>query len=112
MSVALMPNETVSIIRLSGDLSLTEIDNLLRVLTDLLYENQKQVILNMRQVTHVSLGGISRLAERNHKLKSLNGEIKLTGLIPYVANLFKLVGAYSQFDVVSDEEQAVARFES
>ncbi len=35
----------------------------------------------------------------------------MVGLIPYVVNLFKLVGAYSYFDVVSSEEEALARFE-
>jgi len=102
---------TVTVIHLAGELSLTEVDSLLRVLGDLLLENRKQVVLNLKRVTHFSLGGIPKLAEKNRRFQSLDGEIKLVGVAPYVANLFKLVGALSYFDVTSDEEEAVARFE-
>ena len=104
--------ETVTVLRLSGDVSMSDMDALARVLTDLVLENRNKVVLNFRQVTHVSLNAISKLAERNQRYRALGGEIKLVGLIPYVANLFKLVGAFSRFDVLADEDDAVARFES
>ena len=104
--------ETVTVLRLAGDISQADMDALLQVMTDLVLENKNKVILNFRQVKHVSLNAISKLAERNLRFKALGGEIKLVGLIPYVANLFKLVGAFSRFDVVADEDEAVARFES
>ena len=105
-------NETITVLRLSGDVSVSDMDVLLRQMTDLVLENRNKIVLNLRQVKHVSLNAISKLAEKNQRFKALGGEIKLAGLIPYVANLFKLVGAYSSFDVVLDEEEAVARFES
>ncbi len=105
-------NETVTVLRLSGDISPSDMDALVRTMTDLVLENKNKVVLNFRQVKHVSLNAISKLAERNQRFKALGGEIKLVGLIPYVANLFKLVGAYSHFDVVLDEDEAVARFET
>ena len=77
---------------------------LVQVLTDLVLENKNKVVLNFRQVKHVSLNAISMLVERNLRFRALGGELKLVGLIPYVGNLFKLVGAFSQFDVVGDEE--------
>jgi anti-anti-sigma regulatory factor len=70
------------------------------------------VVLNFRRVRHVSLNAIALLADRNRRFRDMGGEIKLASLIPYVANLFKLVGAFSVFDVVSDEDEAAARFES
>ena len=104
--------ETVTVLRLAGDIGLGEMDALLGSMTDLVLENKNKVVLNFRQVKHVSLNAISKLAERNQRFKALGGEIKLVGLIPYVGNLFKLVGAYSNFDVVYDEDEAVARFDS
>ena len=106
------PTETVTVLRLAGDINPNDMDALIQVLTDLVLENKNKVVLNFRQVKHVSLNAISKLAERNQRFKALGGELKLAGLIPYVANLFKLVGAYSNFDVVADEDDAVARFES
>ena len=105
-------NETITVLRLSGDISVPDMEALLSHLTDLVLGNKNKVVLNFRQVKHISLDAISKLAERNLRFRGLGGEIKLVGLIPYVANLFKLVGAYSNFDVVVDEEEAVTRFGS
>lgn len=110
MAVSTNPG-TVTVMRLSGDIGLSEMNDLIRVLNGLALENKSQVVLNLRQVKHVSLNAIPKLADRNERFKGLGGEIKLVGVIPYVANLFKLVGAFSGFDVVLDEEEAVARFE-
>lgn len=111
MAVELSPEETVTVLRLAGDLSLGDMDGIAGVLTEMSVKGKTRVILNFRQVNHVALGGISKLAERNFRLRSLGGEIKLVALAPYVANLFKLVGAYGYFDVVTNEDLALARFE-
>ncbi len=105
-------NETITVLRLSGDIGVSDMEALLRKMTDLVLGNKNKAVLNFRQVKHISLNAISKLAERNQRFRALGGEVKLAGLTPYVANLFKLVGAYSGFDVVLDEEEAVARFES
>jgi len=104
------PEETVDVIRLHGDLNQAEMNDLLMVLTGCLVEGRHKVVLNFRDVTHISIDGVSRLAERQQIYEALRGEIKLVGIVPYIANLFKLVGAYSHFDVASNEEEAMARF--
>jgi len=108
------PAETasVSVIRLSGELGASEMESLSRALTSLLAENRRRIVVNFRNVRHVSLGGIARLAERNIRFRALGGEVKLSGVTPYVANLFNLVGAYTSFDISPTEEEAVKRFES
>jgi anti-sigma B factor antagonist len=103
--------DTVTVLRLAGDISVTEMDSLLHVLTDLVLRNKNKVVLNFRKVNHISLNAISKLTERNLRFRALGGDIKLAGLIPYVTNLFKLVGAYSRFDQFVDEDDAVTRFE-
>ncbi len=112
MAVALEPEETVTVLRLAGDLSLQDMDGLIRVLSDLSIKGKTKVILNFRQVNHVALDGISKLTEKHFRLRGLGGEIKLVAVAPYVANLFKLVGAFGYFDMVSNEDLAVARFEN
>ncbi|HVZ80460.1 MAG TPA: STAS domain-containing protein [bacterium] len=104
--------DTVTVLRLSGDLGLSDMEDLVRVLNSLVLENKCRVVLNFRRVRHVSLSAIALLADRNRRFRDLGGDIKLTSLIPYVANLFKLVGAFSVFDIVTDEDEAAARFES
>lgn len=109
---ALAPPSSVSVIRLTGELGASEMDSLSRALTGLLVDNRCRVVLNLNGVSHVSLGGIAKLAERNIRFKSVGGEVKLSSLKPYVANLFNLVGANTSFDITATEEEAVARFEN
>ena len=109
-STAVAAPPSVSVIRLTGELGAVEMDSLARALTSLLAENRRRIVLNFRGVTHVSLGGIAKLAERNLRFRSLGGEVKLASITPYVSNLFNLVGAYSSFDIHATEEEAVTRF--
>jgi anti-anti-sigma factor len=102
--------ETVSVLRLAGDIGPSEMDPILRELTLLVLENKNKVVLNFRQVRHISFPAIAKLERRKDRFRSLGGDVKLVGLIPYVENLFKLVGAFSRFDVAADEEEAVCRF--
>ena len=110
MAISISPNETVTVLRLSGNIGPEEMDALACILMDMVLENKTRVILNFHHVKHIALNAISKLADRNQRFRALGGEIKLVGLIPYVSNLFKLVGAYSQFDVLAYEEEAAARF--
>ena len=114
MVVSLLPTEldTVTVLRLSGDIDVQDMDELLEAMTQLVLQSQTRVVLNFRQVKHISLKAVSKLVQRNLRFRGLGADTKLVGLSPYVANLFKLVGAFSQFDVASDEEVAVARFGS
>jgi anti-sigma B factor antagonist len=106
------PMPSVSVIRLTGEMGEVETDSLSRALSSLLADNRRRIVLNFCGVSHVSLGGIAKLAERNLRFKSLGGEVKLASLSPYVANLFNLVGAHSSFDITATEEEAVDRFEN
>ena len=112
MAIALNNTETVTVLRLAGDIGNSEMDALLSVMNDMVLQNRSEVVLNFGHVNHISLNAISVLAGRKQRFQALGGDIKIVGLIPYVANLFKLVGAFSYFDVLSSEEEAVLRFES
>jgi anti-sigma B factor antagonist len=109
---AFAPPSSVSVIRLTGELGVSEMDSLSRALNGLLSDDRRRIVLNFNGVSHVSLGGIAKLAERNLRFKSVGGELKLTSLKPYVENLFNLVGANTSFDITATEEEAVARFEN
>ncbi len=112
MAVALNNTESITVLRLAGEIGSSEMDALLGVMNDMVLTNRSEVVLNFSHVSHISLNVISVLAERKQRFQALGGDIKLVGLAPYVANLFKLVGAYSFFDVLASEDEAVNRFES
>ncbi len=111
-TATLAPPASVSVIRLNGEMRDVEVDSLARALSRLLMEGRRQVVLNFAGVTHVSLGGIAKLAERNLRFRSVGGEVKISSPTSYVVNLFNLVGANTSFDITATEEEAVARFEN
>lgn len=100
----------MTVLQLAGEIGSAEVDSLVRTLNDLLIEDKTRVVLDFREVRHITLHGVGRLAERARRFRALGGEIKVSGLSPYVANLFKLVGAYSQFDACATEKEALERF--
>ena len=104
--------DSVTIFRLAGEIGSSEMDAVLRMMNDVVLKNRCEMVLNFAHVNHVALDAISTLAQRKERFRALGGDIKLVGLAPYVANLFKLVGAFSYFEILSNEEEAVARFES
>jgi anti-anti-sigma factor len=108
----LAPAPSVSVIRLNGEMRDVEVDSLSRALSRLLTEGHRRVVLNFHGVTHVSLGGIAKLTERNLRFKSVGGEVKISSPTSYVMNLFNLVGANTSFDITATEEEAVVRFEN
>jgi anti-sigma B factor antagonist len=112
LAIALNNTETVTVLRLAGDIGNNEMDDLLEVMREMVLQQKNQVVLNFSHVNHISLNAISALAERKQRLVAFGGDIKIVGLIPYVANLFKLVGAFSFFEILSNEDEAVYRFES
>ena len=112
MAIALNNTETVTVLRLAGDIGNTEMGDLLGVMNEMVLQSKIQVVLNFSHVNHISLNAISALAGRKQRFQDLGGDIKIVGLIPYVANLFKLVGAFSYFEILSNEDEAVYRFES
>ena len=112
LAIALNNTETVTVLRLAGDIGNTEMGDLLGVMNEMVLQSKIQVVLNFSHVNHISLNAISALAGRKQRFQDLGGDIKIVGLIPYVANLFKLVGAFSYFEILSSEDEAVYRFES
>jgi anti-sigma B factor antagonist len=112
LAIALNNTETVTVLRLAGDIGNSEMGDLLGVMNEMVLQSKIQIVLNFSHVNHISLKAISALAGRKQRFQDLGGDIKIVGLIPYVANLFKLVGAFSFFEILSSEDEAVYRFES
>ena len=67
--------ETVTVLRLAGDIGMSDMDALLSSMTDLVLENKNKVVLNFRQVKHVSLNAISKLANGINALKPWAGKL-------------------------------------
>ncbi len=73
MNATLTPTETAAVLRLAGYISKRDVESILSLLTDMGLKNQNKVVLNFKNVSHVSLEGISLLSEKNMRFRSLGG---------------------------------------
>ena len=70
-----------------------------------------RVVLNLRRAQWTSLKALKWLVGHVKKFRSRDGDLKLAGPNPYLANLLTLTGTQTLFDIHPSVEDAVASFE-
>ncbi|SET24990.1 STAS domain-containing protein [Stigmatella erecta] len=95
---------------LEGELSEQE---LLQVSEDLLRRLQRglrQAVVDFSEVGHVDYRGVKALVARVEGYRRAGGDIKLSGLSPYLAAIFRAAGAHGAFEVYPHMNDARAAF--
>lgn len=104
-------NESITILDLNGKLRLgegcTELHQALRLLVD---KGEKQILLNMANVTHIDSSGLGELVAGYATLKKNEGEIKLLHLTDNVHDLMMMTKLLTVFDVYDSETEAIESF--
>jgi anti-sigma B factor antagonist len=101
----------ITIIDLSGRISLGEGSALLRkTVRDLLENGQNKILLNLGDVNYIDSSGIGELVSGFTAVRSRNGELKLLNLTKKVHDLLQITKLFTVFDVYSDEATAVRSF--
>jgi anti-sigma B factor antagonist len=101
----------ITIVDLSGRISLGEGSALLRkTVRDLLENGQNKILLNLGDVNYIDSSGIGELVSGFTAVRSRNGELKLLNLTKKVHDLLQITKLFTVFDVYSDEATAVRSF--
>ena len=101
----------VTVFDMSGRITLGEGSVQLRdAVRDLLSKGQKQILLNLGDVTYIDSSGIGELVSAFTTVKNQGGELKLLNLTRKVHDLLQITKLYTVFDVKDDEASAVASF--
>lgn len=101
----------ITIVDLSGRISLGEGSALLRkTVRDLLENGQNKILLNLGDVNYIDSSGIGELVSGFTAVRSRNGELKLLNLTKKVHDLLQITKLFTVFDVYSDEGTAVRSF--
>lgn len=102
---------TVTIIDLSGKISLGEGSALLRrTIRELLENGQTRILLNLGDVNYIDSSGIGELVSGFTAVRNRNGELKLLNLTKKVNDLLQLTKLFTVFDVYTDEGTAVRSY--
>ena len=101
----------VTIVDLSGRITLGEASSTLReTVRDLISKGQKNILLNLGDVTYIDSSGIGELVSSYTSVSNQAGKLKLLNLQKKVHDLLQITKLYTVFEVHTDEAAAVRSF--
>lgn len=101
----------VAVVDLSGRVTIGEGDVVLReVVTELLENGQKSILLNMEKVKYMDSAGIGELVACYKRAKEKGGTVKLLNPSGKVYDLLQLTKLEEVFDTFRDEKEALVSF--
>jgi anti-sigma B factor antagonist len=111
MKASIRQAEGVIIVDLSGNIKLGEGSSVLReTVKDLLAKGQKNILLNLAEISYIDSSGIGELVAAFTSVRKQGGELKLLHLTRKVNDLLQITKLYTVFDVKDDEGAALSAF--
>ena len=110
MSVKLTTRQVgdVTVIDVAGRITLGEGSSALRDnLRELVKDNHKNILLNLKDVSYIDSSGIATLIEVLKDSQRLNKKFVLFGLSPAVEDVFRLTHVIRIFQVFQTEQEAL-----
>ena len=113
MQTATRETNGVTIIDVSGRITLGEGNVMLREIVRELVENgKKRILLNLREVQYVDSAGVGELVKTYTTVRHRGGQLKLVDLSKRVQDLLKMTRLYTVFDIEKEEATAIKSFEA
>ncbi len=111
MKVNIRKDGDVSIVDLSGKITIGEGDVVLRdKVTDLLELDERKILLNLEKVSYMDSAGIGELVACYKRAKEKDGTVKLLNPSGKVYDLLQLTKLEEVFETYKDESEAVSSF--
>lgn len=113
MKVSTRQLNEVTIVDLSGQIKLGAGSAALRdTVKDLVEKGQKKILLNLGEISYIDSSGLGELVSAFASVRKQGGDLKLLHLTKKVHDLLQITKLYTVFDVMDDEEGAIASFRS
>jgi anti-sigma B factor antagonist len=113
MKVDVRNTDDVIIVDLDGRLVLGVGDEILRdVVNELLAEDWKKIVLNLRKVTIIDSSGIGEVVASWKLAKRFGASIKLLRPAPQIQRTLRLTQLLPLLEVFESEEEALASFQT
>jgi anti-anti-sigma factor len=105
-------HEAVVTLDLEGELGLTEMEEVLELLSSLSAQGVRGVVLDFEGVTHFHYRAARSLLAQAEQFREEGKDIKLCNLSAYLKAIFRSVGAHEAFDFHADASEARWAFHS
>ncbi|MEW5978870.1 MAG: STAS domain-containing protein [Acidobacteriota bacterium] len=111
MKSTLRSVDGVNIIDLSGRITIGEGTVVLRdTVRGLLQKQEKNILLNLAEVTYIDSSGIGELVSSFTTVRNQGGKLKLLSLTKKVHDLLSITKLLTVFEVFDDEAKAIQSF--
>ncbi len=111
MEINLRTNEGVTILDLKGNLTIgAGEEELGEIITQLLKDGQKHLVVNMAEVPFIDSSGIGGLIKSFTRVKTDGGKLKLLNPSRPARQLLSITGLLSVFETFDDEATALSSF--
>ncbi len=112
MKATIRQVDSVIVIDISGRITLGEgCAQLRELIRDQLSKGNKQILLNLADVTYIDSSGIGELVSAFTAVSNQGGQLKLLKLTKKVHDLLQITKLYTVFDIHDDEAKAIASFQ-
>jgi anti-sigma B factor antagonist len=109
-STTIRENENVSIIELNGYLDAHTAPQLESAFSDLIDKKRFKIVANFEKLKYISSAGLGVFMAFIEIIRSQNGDIKLTAMVPSVYNIFDLLGFPLLYEFFNSEKEAIDKF--
>ena len=110
--VAAQPLEAARVMSmvLEGEIGRAEVADVAAMLQRLKAQGVRQVVVDLREVTHLDYRGVQPLVDWANELRELGGDVKLSGVSPYLLAIIRTAGANDAFDFYASLDDARGSF--
>jgi anti-anti-sigma factor len=102
--------ERVETLMLEGELGEAELAQVCEELGRRLQRGVRQVVVDFGEVAHLDYRGVRPLMAKAEGFRRAGGDVKLSGLSPYLAAIFRAAGAHDRFEMYPHMNDARAAF--
>jgi len=79
-------------------------------LQSLIEQGKYRIVVNFKDLVYISSAGLGVFMGFIENIRNNKGDIKLTNMNPKIFRVFDLLGFPMLYDIMEDEQQAVAKF--
>jgi anti-sigma B factor antagonist len=100
----------VTIIAPVGDINHREMAEVKNVVSRLLREGSRHVVLDLEGVDHINYMALGVLVERRARLKACGGDLRLAVVSTYLTDILRFAGVHEHFEAYPSVDDAVASY--
>jgi anti-sigma B factor antagonist len=111
MQIAERENGAVTVLDLSGKITLGEDGNLLKdKLQSLLHQNKKKILFNLAQVSYVDSAGLGAIVSAYTTVTREGGTLKLANVTKKLQDLLSITKLLTVFETFDSEDEALRSY--